>query len=285
MTDTLTGIIPDLDEVAYHTRPELSSTGARLILDSPARFHHRQTHPEPYKKQFDVGSAVHAKVLGIGAPISVIPADVLASNGAASTAAAKAFIADARAVGSIPVKQGEADEINGMVEAVLSHPVARTLFEQPGTAEASVFATDPATGVGMRARFDYLPDLNVADPWTVDLKTTALSASPDGFSKTVSDHRYDIQQEWYLQTYALATGDFMARMKFVVVEKNAPYLVGVYPLATEYAEMARMRVAQALHIYAACMAAGDGGKWPGYPTNPDPIQPPTWLMFSEGMIE
>jgi hypothetical protein len=224
---------------------------------------------------------VHSKVLGTGAPIIAIPDDVLASNGAASTTAAKAFIADARAAGAVPVKQAEADEINSMVEAVLAHPRARTLFEQSGTAEASVFATDPATNVQMRARFDYLPDFTVDDPCTVDLKT-ARDASPDGFARAAAEHRYDIQQEFYLHAYALATGDFMARMSFVAVEKEPPYLVGVYPLATEFAEMGRAKVREALETYAACLKTGE---WAGYPLDPDPLQPPTWLMFSEGAIE
>jgi hypothetical protein len=181
----------------------------------------------------------------------------------------------------VPVKEAEAAEIHGMVEAVLRHPRARELFEQSGTAEASVFATDPDSGVEMRARFDYLPDFTVDNPCTVDLKTTARDASPEGFAKTVAEHRYDIQQEWYLQAYAAATGDFMARMCFVVVEKEPPYLVGVYPLATEFAELGRKKVRQALDLYAACSTADT---WPGYHLNPDPLQPPTWLMFQEGAI-
>lgn len=281
MTDTLTGIIPDLPEAEYHARPELSSTGARLLLDSPARFHHRQTHPEPTRKEFDVGSAVHSKVLGVGAPIAVIPGGILASNGAASTTAAKEFIAAERAKGNIPVKEAEADEIDAMTEAVLAHPEARRLFEQSGISEASVFATDPDTGVDMRCRFDYLPDFTVDDPCAVDLKTSARSASPDAFAKTVAEHRYDIQQEFYLPIYAAVTGDFTMPMKFVVVEKEAPHLVGVYSLAREFAEMARRKVQLALNLYAACSAADE---WPGYPINPDPIQPPTWLMFQEGAI-
>jgi hypothetical protein len=142
-----------------------------------------------------------------------------------------------------------------------------------------VFGTDPDTGVAMRARFDYLPKPDL-DDCTVDLKT-ARDASPDGFAKAVAEHRYDIQQEFYLHLYAIMTGDFMARMKFVAVEKEPPFLVGVYELATEFAEMGRRKVRQALETYAACSAAG---LWPGYPMNPEPLQPPTWLMFSEGLI-
>lgn len=279
MTDTFQGIIPNLDESSYHAHPALSSTGARRLLQSPAKFRYQLDHPEPARKEFDVGSAVHAKVLGVGAQMAVIPDGILASNGAASTASAKAFIEHARTSGLIPVKQAVADEVNSMVDAVLTHPLARSLFEQDGTPEASLFGTDPDTNVPMRARFDYLanPDM---DSVHVDLKT-ARDASPEGFAKAVAEHRYDIQQEWYLHLYALITGDFMGRFSFVAVEKEPPYLVGVYPLAQEFSEMGRARVKEALEIYAACTAAD---LWPGYPLTPDPIQPPTWLMFQEGAI-
>jgi len=79
------GIVLDLPESQYHSRPELSSTEARRLLDSPAKFKWAQTHPQAPKAEFDLGHAVHEKVLGVGGGIAVIPDDVLASNGAVST--------------------------------------------------------------------------------------------------------------------------------------------------------------------------------------------------------
>jgi hypothetical protein len=223
---------------------------------------------------------VHSKVLGTGSPLVAIPNEILASNGAVSTAAAKAFVAEQRAAGNVALKQSEVDVVLAMVEAVLAHPLARSLFEQSGLAEASLFGRDPDSGVDMRCRFDYLPDFTVDDPCAVDLKT-ARDASPEGFAKAVAEHRYDIQAEFYLLLYAIITGDFVMPMRFVVVEKEPPYLVGVYPLAQEFLEMGRKKVRQALDLFAACSTAD---VWPGYPLNPDPLQPPTWLMFQEGAI-
>lgn len=271
----------DLDEQEYHRHPALSSTQARKLLESPARYRYDRDHPEPPKREFDLGTAVHSKVLGVGADTVAIPEDLLASNGAASTAAAKAWIAEQREAGHTPVKSSVADQVNAMAEAVLAHPVARALFDQPGNAEASVFATDPDTGVDMRARFDYLPDFTADHPVAVDLKTTGRSAAPDAFARVVADHGYYVQQEWYLHAWGLATGDFTARMEFVVVETEPPYLVNAYPLASEFAEIGQTKVRRALAIYAACAAAAE---FPGYPINPDPLQPPTWLMFQEGAI-
>jgi hypothetical protein len=269
MTDTLTGIVADLPEEAYFASPALSSTGARLILDSPARFHYRQTHPEPITRAFDVGSAVHAKVLGVGAAIAVIPDEILASNGAASTASAKAFIEDARAAGLTPVKAAVAEEIDAMSEAALTHPTARALFEQPGIPEASLFATDPETGVEIRARFDFWA------PISVDLKTTATLASKSGFEKAVANHGYDVQQEHYGDTEKLITGE-RRPFVFVVVEKTPPYLVGVHQLDREFVEIGRKKAARARRIFAECTASG---VWPGYPPEVQLLSPPLYHVY------
>lgn len=263
------GIITDLDEATYHAYPALSSTGARLLLDSPARFNYRQTHPERARKEFDVGTAVHAKVLGVGAAIAIITDDLLASNGAASTKAAKEFIENARAEGLTPVKQDVADEIDAMSEAVLGHPTAKSLFEQDGQAEASLFATDPETGVEIRARFDFLA------PICVDLKTTAGEASKKGFEKSAANYGYDVQQEHYEDTLLQVVGNRRPFL-FVVVEKTAPYLVGVHQLDREFVEIGAKKAARARRIYAECMASGT---WAGYPEEVQLVSPPLYHAF------
>lgn len=272
-------IIFDMPEAEYHAHPALSSTGARQLLDSPARFHYAQSHAQAPKAAFDLGTAVHSKVLGAGAEVITYPDEHLTPSGNASTKAATVAWADEqRTNGLVVVSAAQLELVDGMTEAVLAHPTARALFEQSGNAEASVFATDPLTGVGMRARFDYLPDFTVTDPWCVDLKTTAKSAAPNEFLKTVANFGYQVQQEWYLEAYGIATGGFNPRMKFVVVETAAPHLVAVHELSEQFAEIGASAVKRALATYAECSASG---VWPGYPTNSDPLQPPMWAIYAE----
>ena len=277
----LSGIVLGLDEQLYHSHDSLSSTGARKLLESPARFHYAQQHPQAPKAAFDLGTATHSKVLGTGSAAIAYPDEHLTPSGGVSTKAATvAWAAEQRDNGLTPISPADMAAVDAMAESVLAHPIARRLFAQEGDAEASVFATDTNTGVDMRARFDFLPNFTQHDPWTVDLKTTAKSAAPDQFAKTAGNFGYFIQQEWYLHAYGLATGDYRARMKFVVVETFAPYLVGVYDLAEEYAEIGRAKVRKALATYAACKAAD---KWPGYPLVADPLQPPNYLIYEEGI--
>lgn len=277
----LAGIVHGLDETTYHAHPALSSTGARLLLDSPAKYRWAQTNLQEPKAAWDIGTATHTKVLGTGSRAIAYPPEHLTPSGNVSTKAATVeWAKKQRKAGFTPVSPDQMGEVDAMAEAVLAHPKARALLEQPGNPEVSVFGTDPDTGVNMRARFDYLPDFTVKNPVAVDLKT-ARSASPDGFARAVAEHRYDIQEQFYLHLYAIVTGDFTIPFNFVVVENTAPFLVGVYPLSEEFADMGRRKVRQALETYAACTAAD---LWPGYPES-DPLQPPSWLMFSEGVID
>lgn len=270
-------IVQDMPEAEYHARPELSSTEARLLLDSPAKYRWKKDNPPlvaPSKK-FDVGSAVHAKVLGVGYEVAVIPDEVLASNGAASTSAARAFIADAREQGLVPLKQADMAPIVGMAEAVLAHPTARALLSQPGASEVSVFGTDPVTGVECRTRFDFLPDPSETRLVAVDLKTT-VDASKRGFENSAARYEYPVQRAWYLDALSWVADVRDPEMLFVVVEKEPPYLVGVYQVPSVWAEKGHTAAAHARNLFKTCT---ESGVWPGLPEQVVLLDEPTWHVF------
>lgn len=276
-----TGIVPNLDEATYHSLPELSSTEARMLLKEggPAIYRYAKDHPPliAASKKFDIGSAVHAKVLGAGLDVAVIPDELLASNGAISTKAAKEFVEDARAQGLIPLKATDFEPINGAAEAVLAHEAAKQLFGQPSDPEVSVFATDPVTDVAVRGRFDFLPTkwrLGAPSRVAVDLKTTR-DASRKGFAKSIADYGYDVQRAWYLDALKWITGED-AEMVFVAVEKEPPYLVAVHQLPTIWVEMGATKARVARRRYAECVASG---KWPGYGDEVLLASPPNYLIY------
>lgn len=267
MTD-YEGLVYGLDEQIYHRLPGLSSTGAKKILKSPAHYKHYSEQPQETKAEFDLGSAVHSKVLGVGAQIAIYPDgtgperfeydgveldNVLASNGAISTKAAKAFEAEARESGLIPVKRVTGRVVNLMVESVLANTTARALFER-GKPEVSMFATDPVTGVAMRGRLDS------EGPELGDLKTMSGEASEAGFAKQVFNLGYEIQYGWYDHLYELITGERKPWL-FVVVEANAPYLTNVHILSEDARRIGVEKAKKAREIYARCR---DTNTWPGY---------------------
>ena len=79
--DFKAGIYPDMPEDAYHAHPALSASGIKVLAQpgGPAKWWWQHTHPQPSKKAFDVGSAAHSLVLGVGAPLARIPDELLAS--------------------------------------------------------------------------------------------------------------------------------------------------------------------------------------------------------------
>jgi hypothetical protein len=272
----LNGLVLDLDETTYHAHPALSSTQARQLLESPARYNYARTHKQARKDSFDLGTAVHSKVLGVGTQAVEYPAEHLTPSGMVSSSKATvAWLANERAQGHIVLTASELRKVNGMTEAVLGHPIARALFEKPGNAEASVFATDPETGVEVRSRFDFLPELTYSNPIAVDLKTTAKTADREGFNKSVVNFGYETQQEWYEDTLRFAF-DTEIPFVFVVVETDAPHLVGVHQLDVVYRQMGATKARRARELHAACTASGE---WPGYPAEVQLLSPPTYSLI------
>lgn len=271
MTDL---IIAGMDEVEYHAHPALSSTQARQLLRAPKWFDYSRSAPRVHKKEFDVGTAAHTKVLGTGWPIVAIPKEILSADGGVRTKAAKEWVEKARADGQVPLKQEIVDEVDAMAESVLAQPSARLLLEQEGIAEASVFGVDEATGVETRSRFDFLgtgPGRRVG----VDLKTVRGEATASAFARTVADRSYHVQDAWYTDTLEFA-GEHIDAFAFVCVEKEPPYLTAVFVLDDDYREMGRAAAKRARELYRRGV---DSGIWPGHPGEIQIVRPPQFVIY------
>lgn len=277
---TKPGIYPGIPDEVYHADPvaagSLSSTGARQILSSPAWFRYRQAHRET-SKPFDVGHAVHAKVLGIGMKVALIPDDLLDARGGISRKDCKAWIDQTREDGRIPLKRSDFYPVEQMAEAILAHPTAKALLDQPGTPEASIFAVDPATKEWVRARFDYLPDAGRGRTVAVDLKTTSKSADPRRFRDSVARYGYHQQDPWYCDALRLTRGDDAVTV-FVAVESHEPWLVSVNQLAESAREKGRELNRAALDRWHQCRQSG---LWPAYGDEIHVIDLPVWAMTEE----
>ena len=253
--------------------------GARLILESPALYRWRQEHPEE-KAAYDVGKLVHAEVLGTGAEVAVIPDDLLGANGAANTAAAKRFVAEARLDGKVPMKAAELAPIKAMAAKVLGNATARALLERPGIPEASAFARDPLTGTWLRARPDFLPERTHRRTILVDLKT-GRSADPRRFRRAVAEFGYHQQDALYRDVVRLARGDDDVAFVFVIVEVEPPHLVSVCELDPDALSVGRSRNRTAIELYTRCREADD---WPGYGDDVHTIELPAWAAYDEETV-
>lgn len=271
------GIIHGLDESLYHAQPELSSTGARtLINDSPARFDYDRRHRRAGNSSFDVGHAAHAKILGVGLEVVTYPDEHLTASGNVSTKAATvAWAEEQREAGRAPVTPEQVADVDRMAEAVLAHDAARRILESDGSPEVSVFAEDPETGIRVRARFDWLGSA------AADLKTTAGSASASGFGASAAKFDYPMQQVWYEDVFAWATNGVPVDFKFIVVEKSRPHFVAVHQFDDTVRLIAAEKAARARRLYAECMATDT---WPAYGDDVIHTEIPNW-WFSQNEEE
>lgn len=256
------GIYDGIPDAEYHAMPGLSSTGMKWLLRSP-KFYRHMVDNRVEKHSFDVGHAVHAKVLGTGMGVVAIPSELLASNGAASTRAAKHFIEEVRGEGLVPLKADVVERIDGIAEAVLAHPRAAYLFGLPGKTEVSLFANDPETGVPLRGRIDRLTAGSHVG--NVDLKTTT-DVRDGKLRRAIEDFGYDIQSETYKYLLTLL-GLIPAATELVFVEVEPPHEVRVVTLSHgSWIEGGRARMRRAIDLYAKCV---ESGEWPGAHDGPD----------------
>ena len=247
------GLVYDMPEDVYHARPELSQSQMKTILDSPARFIAEQGRPGTPRDAFDFGTVVHTMILGVGAYARLDFPD-------RRTKAYKEACAEARDAGMVPLLASTFDAARAAADKVRAHGIAGPWLTRPGWSEVSMFWVDEQTGVRLRGRVDRLTISPDGRPLLIDCKTTGRSASPSGFSRAVTDHRYDLQEATYRIGYEACTGvtpDFL----FVVVESTPTHEVGTYWVDAADVAAARDDYRHAVDTFAACTRTG---QWPGY---------------------
>lgn len=245
-----TGFYPDVPEADYHAdRDSLSVSGAKVILRSPALFRWQQDNPV-VKDTFDVGTAAHRLVLGVGAPIRVIDADSW------RTKAAQAERDEARAAGETPLLAADYATVQAMADRLSEHRLAMRLLSH-GRPEVSAYAVDEDTGVMRRCRFDWLGDAVLTDyktAHTVDPRDLA------GRWGAVKKWAYDMQAAWYLDL-ARDLGHPAELFAFIFQAKTPPYSVTVARVPDADLADARAANAEALQRFRDCR---DSGLWPDY---------------------
>lgn len=267
------GLYPDIPEAKYHADPvpggSLSVSGAKLLLQAPAKFDYGRRHGGRHSKAMDTGTRVHAMVLGKGGE----HLELLDFPNYRTDKAKEARDA-AIAAGKVPTLPHELAEAHQVADAVLRHPTTGGLLTE-GDAEVSMFWRDPEFGIWLRGRADYLTWFGGV-PTIVDVKTTA-DASPgdDGFGRNAYNFAYWMQDPWYREGWASALKCDWRDIDFVfaVVETEPPYLVATYRIKPEHVELGREQNRIARERYRDCVKAGI---WPGYSEEIEDLELPRY---------
>lgn len=213
----------------YHSLGRvLSSSGAREILKSPARFNWEREHGKETSKALEDGTLWHAWMLENGRGVVTVEAKNWL------TKAAKEKKARILAEGGIPALEAEIDTLEAAKKVLLDTPTVPSLLNPfLGRPELSFFTIHEPTGLLIRTRPDWL--LIDGDQITiVDYKTTR-DASEAGFTKSCHLFGYHIQAAWYIEALKTYFDTDRVVFKFIAQEKEPPFLAGVYELG--YREM------------------------------------------------
>lgn len=257
-TTKLRGIV-DMPADEYHQHPALSSSGARKLLppSCPALFKYERDHGQPVKRVFEIGTAAHKTVLGIGPELVLVDAERW------DTKDTKARVAKIRAAGNVPLKRADFEQIQAMAKALREHPYAGRLFDpdRGGKPEQNLFWTDAKTGVDCRARVDWLPATRRSGRLILPDYKTADKVDKESIDKALHNYGYAQQAPWYLDAItALGLAERVAFL-FVAQMKTPPYLVTVAEVDAESLQIGRHYNDVARRTFAECTATG---RWPGF---------------------
>lgn len=254
-------VVDGLSAEAYHAdKTSISSSGLRALLapGCPAQFKYDRDHPQPPKKEFDLGHAAHLYVLGEGPELEVIDFPDWRKKDA-QIERDEAYLA-----GKVPLLTKDHDMVVEMAAAIRQHPIAGPLFTPDGgVAEQSIYWTDQRTGVRCRCRPDWMPHRQENGRLVVVDYKTAKAVDEAALQRAVYERGYHAQAAFYLDGVKAAglAGDQEPAFVFVFQSKTAPYLVHLVELDFPALTLGAARNERALRTYAECERAGI---WPGF---------------------
>jgi hypothetical protein len=275
--------IYDLPVELYHRdpcpEPSLSASGIHTLLTlTPAHFAAR--HPKltqwaelPEKDattEQDLGSVVHALVLGKGAAFQVFDVDDWRGK--------RADLRDeARAAGKIPLKPAQYERASTLAERFKN--ALRSLFgkwplglsEQTIVWQRHAWVGDDRVMVWCRALTDHLV---AALPLIIDLKGTGLAMDDASLSAKLAREGKDIQAAWYLEGLASVRPETAGRSRFLFLfgEFDPPFCIRPGYMPESWLAQARMRIDSATNKFAACLRSGE---FPAWQTDAE-LQIPSW---------
>jgi len=268
--------IYDMPAAVYHAdpapEPSLSSSIAKLICQaSPA--HARHAHPrlnpaavEEDAEKFDIGTAAHRLLLEGEAGVEVLDFPDFRTN------AAKAARDQARAAGKTPLLRKVWTDVEAMVAATRAQLAQHRdggadMFTNGKPEQTLIWQEEDFGGIWCRARLDWLrPDA------IDDFKSTAASANPDDWTRTLFNCGFDLQCAWYLRGLKALTG-YDATFRFCVQETAAPFQLSVITLGPGALTLAEKKCLYALEVWATCLTKGE---WIGYPRRTCHAMLPPW---------
>jgi hypothetical protein len=265
------GLVHDLANEAYHAGPGISNSGLAMIAKSPAHYfglHLDPKRPPPTEKAGQLeGTLAHCAILEPG---EFDKRYVVGPPGRRGTKAWDAFEATLQP-GQIGIKADQRAVAFAQAAAVRALPDVAALLSI-GKPEVSAYWIDEATGELCRCRPDWVHPVNDDSVILLDVKTYS-DASPHEFARQVARKGYHVQDAFYSDGYAIASGKKVLGFVFVAVESDYPHLACPCMLDDDGRDRGRAEYRRLLDVYAECRRTST---WAGYSQTVELITVPRW---------
>lgn len=257
----------------YFALPAVNWSSLKALSVSPLHYHYGLTHPRADSPAMSKGRAVHTAVLE---PLE-LPLRYVTFDGTRRGKVWDEFKAVNEDKEILTVSEWE--DVVAIQKAVMAHPVAGELLTG-GEAEVTIQWRDAATGIGCKARCDYIITGTAPWPILVDLKT-ARSIDERQFQRAYHDFKYHCQLAMYSDAVAAKYGK-QPTAYIVAVESEAPHDVAVFLPTEDSLYAGHEEVDELLDLLKSCTASGN---WPGrYPDVTDLDLPP-WAYPSQAEVD
>lgn len=268
----------DVSMEDYLRVPALSSSGELVFDRSAAHFKEELDNPSDPTVRMKMGTALHAALLEpdlfATQYVGLEPCQAELKSGKRKGEpcgnAGKVYRDGASYCGThdpepdapdeggiIAMPSQTMDSIEGMKNAVLSHPDASGFFRGKGASELTGIARDPGTGVLLKIRLDR--SLDRAEWIHTDLKMCP-DASQEAFTKHAGRMGYVRKAAFYRHVLALLDREVRAS-SLVAVEDQRPHGCQVFLLDEGDIAGFRRDIEANVRRYAECLKTG---VWPAY---------------------
>lgn len=259
----------------YHAdRDALSCSLMKPLLTSPAHFQAGLVACEKASEARDFGTLVHLLVLQpelASKELAVFPG-IAERKTAAGRSAFDEF--EQGSGGKLVVDEPTFAEGRRVAHRVLeTRYKGRPLqdFIAESIPEATIYFTEPSTGLRMRMRMDaYHPDISF------DLKTTRF-AQARAFMRDAVEKDYDLQSYMYSLGRCLYEGATTSKpFVFIAAENTAPYSVSTYEAGPTFMGNGANKFQACAAAFKACT---DSGYWPDL-SGDSVLEIEPWQQFS-----
>lgn len=217
----------------YHAKEAFSYSIAKQILNNPNRW--ALGIDKPRTQALDFGSLAHDLVLS---PNEMQSKYLFAQCDKIDfrTAEGKGYKAQAEADGLILIDKSTYNLAKACINAN-SEVFDRYLNDSQGECEVSFF--EKIDNIEAKCRCDFFSH---DENRIIDLKFVK-DATPQGFAKACAEFGYHIQNAFYCDL--TGASEFL----FIAIEKESPFLCGIYRLSQESVDLGRDLYKKALEIY------------------------------------